>query len=106
MEWFLCKPNYRVRILNGVTSTVILSASLLDTDADQNFVNKDFAAPAWKESINPINELQLRTVDCKVMNVEGIVPMFIRIGDLRVLARFVIFENLALDVLIGTSIVN
>lgn len=40
------------------------------------------------------------------MNVEGIVPLSIRIGDLCICTGFEIVENLDVDVLLGMSFIH
>lgn len=76
---FFRQPKYRVKISTGVSSNAILTvASLLDTDAGPNSINEDFLPAAWNESIKSIKSLQLWTAIHEVMNVEGTVPVFIR----------------------------
>lgn len=40
------------------------------------------------------------------MSVEGVVPLFVHIGDLRVWAWFGIVEMLVVDALLGTSFID
>lgn len=58
------------------------------------------------ESIKPIKSPSLRTASREVVNVEGNVTLFVRIGDLLVRACFEIFENIPVDVLIGRSFID
>lgn len=49
-------------------------------------------------------ELQLwPTANCRVVSVEGAVPLFAGMGDLRGRAWFGVFKSLAVDVLLATS---
>lgn len=65
-------------------------------------VVKDFLPPVLEESVKLIKELQLRTIIRKVVNVEGIVPLFICIGDLHVHNRFGTVKYLAVSILLRT----
>lgn len=104
---FFRKPTYRVRISVGVTSQSMMTvASLFDTGAGPNLVNKSFIPRNWHRYVEPIEQPQLRTATREHVNVEGVIPMFVRIGDLRVRAWFGVVENLAVDILVGTSFID
>lgn len=45
-------------------------------------------------------------VDRKVVNIKDIVPLFMYMGNLRVHLWFGILQNLALDLLLGTSVID
>lgn len=70
--------------------------------AGRNIINKDFIPAAWRESINAIKSLQLQMARHEVMDVKGIVSLFICIGDLRLCPLFAIVEDLAFEVFFGT----
>lgn len=69
-------------------------------------IKKYFLPPALKKSIKSFKERQLEKTNRKVFNNEGIVPLFIQIGvrSVRALPGFV--ENLAVDVLLGTLVIE
>lgn len=56
--------------------------SLLNTGGGPNVINKVFLPPFWKGSLNSINPLHLETANCEVVDVEGMVPLFIGIGHI------------------------
>lgn len=53
-----------------------------------------------------VNSLSLRTTKNPAVQTDNIIPMFVRIGDLPVRAWFGVIENLAVDVLLGTSFIE
>lgn len=83
------RATYRVNILIGVTSnSLLIGTNLLSTGVGPNVVNKDLLPPAWREPVKTIQSPQLRTATCIAVDKEGIVSLFIIIGDLRVRARW------------------
>lgn len=56
-----------------------------------------------KEVFEKIISPRLRTANGKVVSVEGIMHLYVRMGDLRVRSWFGVVENLVIDVLLGTS---
>lgn len=81
-------------------------ADLRDTGAGPSSIHQDFPQRAWKESVKCTGAPWLGTPNCKVVNIECIVPLLNRIGDLRVRAWFGIFKNVAIDALLWTSLFN
>lgn len=53
-----------------------------------------------------IKSQPLRTANCEVVSMEGIGPLFVRIGDLHMHALFGVVENLAVDMILGTSFID
>lgn len=101
---FFRKVTCTVKNLVGVTWNALLTVvSLLNMDASPYLIKKHFLPIAWKESVNLVQPLQLWTNNCEILNIEGIVLLFITIGDLRVRALLVIFEILVVDILLRTS---
>lgn len=104
---YLRKPTYRIKISMIATSRIILAvASLLDSGADLNLIYNDFLPPVWKQSIKSIKSTQLRTTNHEIVNLEGIVALFICICNLRRGAWFGTVENLTVDVLLGTPFID
>lgn len=80
---FISKPTYRIRTGIGATSNALLPvASVLNTSVGPNPINKDFLPLARKDSIKSIKSPQLLTANDEIVKMKGIVPLFIRIGDL------------------------
>lgn len=52
------------------------------------------------------HSLKLRVASRQVVNIEGIVPLFISIGDLRVGSWSAVLQNLAVDVMFVTSFID
>lgn len=78
------KPTYWVRISISVLSNVLLALeSLWNTSTGANLVNKAFLPSACKESSKPIEVWQLRPANFEIVKVEGILPLFICLSDLR-----------------------
>lgn len=51
---------------------MLIVASLVDTGPAPSLVNKDFLPPAWKKSTKTIEKARLRTVNHKLVSVEGV----------------------------------
>lgn len=86
---FFTKPPYRIKTSIGVASNAILTVpSFFNTGPGPNLIVMDFLLPAWKQSVKSTRSLQLLTANCKVVNIEGKVPLFIHNRDLRVRAWF------------------
>lgn len=91
----------------GVTSIALLTVTtLFDRGAGPNLINKDFLPSAWKESDKSIKSPQWQAASGKVVNIEVIVPLSIRIGDLHVRASRRIVENPAVDVLLEALFID
>lgn len=84
----------------------MIAASLLDTGAGANSVNKDFLSCRWKESVILIKRPPLPTASREVVNAEAIMPLFVRIGVLCMRAWLKIVRNLATYILLGTSYID
>lgn len=104
---FIRKATYCVRISVRISSNAVLTvASLLNTGARPNPVNKNFLQSAWRKSLKTIRSPPLRPANCEVGFVEVIVPLFVRMANLTVLAWFGVVQNLAVDVVLGTSFID
>lgn len=100
--WFFCKQTYCICVSVGIMSNALLNAaSILDTSADPNSVNKEFLSRGWKESIKLIKSPPLQTAGREVNNVEGIFHLIVSIGGSCARAWFGTVGNLAVDLLLG-----
>lgn len=88
--------------LDFSSNNILTEASLLDTGLGPSFVNMNSPSPTWKEFIKSIKLPQFRTSTSKIVNVEGIGPLFIILGDLRVPTWSDLVQNLAVEVLLRT----
>lgn len=103
---FFRKPTYRVRIsIGAMQNTLRTMTSVLDSGAGRKLCNWNLLPTAWKESVTLIKALQLRKASWKVLNIEGIVPLFTRACNLRV-CMFWIIEKIAVDVYIRTPFMD
>lgn len=102
---FFHKPTYCARISLGVLSNAKLTvASSWDMSLGLNLITKDFLLQAcWKESFKSSKTPQMRSAKSIVATVEVIVPLFVRMGDLRVRTWFGVAKILTLDGMLGTS---
>lgn len=107
LAFFFRKATYCFKSLKTVTSnTLLIMPRLLDLSVSYNFTNNDFLLQERKDAIKSIKSSQLQTANCKVVNIVGIVKSLIRTGDRLGCAWVVIFENLAVDVMLGTSFID
>lgn len=84
----------------------LIVTGLLDLGAGSIIVNKEFLPCRWKEIKNQTNLPPLRKANCEVAKVEGSVPLFVRTGDIHVLAWFGVVENIEVDELLGTLFID
>lgn len=90
-----------VEVFSNTLPTV---ENFLDMGAGPNVINNDFPLQACKESLDSDKSPQRRARNQEVKNIKGIVPFFIRMGNLSVRTRFGIVGNIAVDALLGTSL--
>lgn len=83
-----CKGTFCIRVCVTTSDATLTVASLVDTSASSNFVNKDFLPPIWGESMETMKLPPLFIANCRVVSVEGVVHLFVRMGDLRICAWF------------------
>lgn len=103
---FFRRATYRVQTSVVMSSNAMLTVeSLFGTGPGPDLVNKDFLPPAWRESMESIKSATRRTVQRYVVSIEGTIPLFVHMGTLSVRASFGVVNNLALDVLLGTSFI-
>lgn len=69
-------------------------------------MNKDFLPQACGKSQKSVHSVLLQTANREVVDIEGIAPMFIAIGELRVSTWIGIVENPDVHVLLGASFLN
>lgn len=69
-------------------------------------MKNNFILAAQKEYVELIRWLQLQTVHCETASKEGILLLFISIGDLHVGVWFGIVENFALNMLLETLFID
>lgn len=104
---FFTKPTYQACLAVYITSrAMFVVTSLLDTGAGPNLVNNAFLPREWQRKVVSTPSPSLRTATRETVKVEGIVRTFVQIGDLRVRAWSGVVENLAVDILLGTSFID
>lgn len=102
-----CKATFSLKISVGVSSSTLLTVARLPIlGATPNLVNKFFVLQAWKDSIKPIELVQQRKANRKVVNIEGIVALFIGMGNLHVRPWVGRVGNVAVDIVLRTSFIN
>lgn len=66
----------------------MLLACLQNSGAGPSLVSKDFLLRGWMQFIKPIRFPPLRTGTCQVVKIDGILTVFVRIGDSRIRTWF------------------
>lgn len=89
-----------------LSSALLTVVNLINTCAGPNLDIKEFLLQTWKEYIKSIISTQWQTANCEVVIIEVIMTLFIRICNLHVRVWFGIFENLAVDELFGTWLID
>ena len=101
------KRNYKIRISWGTKSNSLSPKTVvLDTGAGPNLVNRNDLPREWMKKIRLIRNVKLTSASRNAMNLVGVLPLFIRMGDLKVRVWFGVVENLAVPVLLGTSYID
>lgn len=104
---FFCNATYRIQTSVSISSKSMLTvARLVLTGISPNLVNKNFLPLVWRKSVKTIRSPPLHTLNCEVVSVDGIVPLFVHLGDLRVCTWFGVVDNLAVNLLLGTSFID
>lgn len=107
VSFFFCNPTHCVKnLIDAPSNASIVVAKLFDTGGGPSLINKDFLPLAWEDFIKSTRLPQMQTANCNVFNIESIWPLFTCIGDLCVRAWFRIVDNLAVDILLGTSFID
>lgn len=88
-----------------MSKTSLTVVRLPHISAGLTLINSGFLQIARKLSAKLIKTPQLQTESGEFVNIEGIVPLFIRPGHLHLGALFGFVKNLAVDELLGTSFV-
>lgn len=107
MGSFSGRPTYHVWFSIDIRANTLWTVTgLLDKGASPNHINRSL----WRLLCPDYNKLaespNLRTATEQAVHVDSIIPMFLRIGDLRSRFWFEFVENLAFDVLLGTSFID
>lgn len=107
VKLFFCKPAYCIKLSVSITSNDLLTvATLLDTNTGTILENKNFLVCGWRESIKPNRVSSLWTSNGRVVGIEGIVPLFLRTGNLCLRAWVEIVKSLVVDVQLRISSVT
>lgn len=69
-------------------------------------MNEDFLLLAWRKAMKTIESPSLHTANRNVEIVVDIVSLSVHMGDLRVRPWFAVVENLAVELLLGTSFID
>lgn len=104
MACFYQKAIYCVKISMGLLSRAWSTvSSFFDTGAGPSLINKDFQQPYFKQTAKSTQLQQLLGVTRKGVTIEGTVPLFFCIADLRVRPWLWISGDLAL-LLLGETL--
>lgn len=77
----------------------------LNTGAEPNLIHKFFLPVKWRDGIHAIWNMSLKLSWINPVHIIGQVMLFVQLGDLHVHVQFGVVDNLAVLVLIGTSII-
>lgn len=81
---FLPSSSELSRLSLGIKSIMLLRvASLLDTGAGPNLINESFLPNKWYDHIKSATPSNLRTANTETVNIDGMIPMLVRIGYLH-----------------------
>lgn len=101
------KPSYWVQISIGFRSGALLTvANILYMGAGPNLINKEFLPQGGMNFIKSIKSPQLRALCRQVGRIEGILPLFTQIGDLRYTHGMVFLRILLLSYCSSNSILG
>ena len=100
----LSSRNYKLRMSWGINSKSLLPQTvILDTGAGPNLVDYGRLPEKWKKKIKKVKRVSMTSASKDKMNLVGVIPIVIRLGDLKVRVWFGVIEELAVPVLLGTS---
>lgn len=107
LSFLFQKPTYGVLIcvrLNVRMKSWL--ASLLDKGEDLNLINSLPLPQNWQADIELVEALSLNAANREAAAVQGLTFLQICIGDLPAWAWFLNYEDLAVDLIVGTSLLT
>lgn len=103
---FFRRQTHHIPIFIGIWSnTLQTAASILDMDPGPKFINTLFSPQLWDNYIEPDASPNLKRSTKQAINIDSIIQVFVRIGDVYVRLWFGVVRNLSVDVLLGTSFI-
>lgn len=78
----------------------------LDTGAWQSTISKSIVPPSRRNCFQCFNVPRLPKANLKPFELEGVMLMLVRIGDLEVLVWFGLVNKISDDILIGSFFIN
>ena len=78
------KRNYKVSASWGINSKSLRPKTVvLDTGARPNLVDYQAIPDKWKKRIKPIRNVKMTSASNQKMDLVGVIPLIVRIGDLK-----------------------
>lgn len=101
------KPTYKVRIYVGYCPNKLQpNGCILNTGAGRNIINNNFIQVVWKHKFRGHPTARLRITIKKLATLLETILFFVRIGELHEQVWFRIVENLSVDKLLGTFLID
>lgn len=102
LSMFFQKPNCRVMISVGINAgTQRTIASLLNTDAGLNLVQRSFFPPNGRSHVESVKARPITTATKQAVPMQGPISLHVCIEDLHAGAWFDNIENLAVDLILA-----
>lgn len=98
------KLNYKVRVGWGIqVHDQAQVTAVLDTGDGTNLVNKDALLRRWIRNVRRQKVLRLTSASRQPMQLVGVIPLFVHLGDLCFHIWFVFIDGPAVPAILGTS---
>jgi hypothetical protein len=101
------RPNYKLSATIGLTPEVMITTPVLvDTGATMNLIAAKFLPPEWRSKIRPYNGREVESANKTTLTILGLLPLYVRMGDLKVKVWFAVTQDLCARVLLGTPFID
>lgn len=101
------RPNYKVSATVGLSPEMMITTPvLIDTGATMNLVAAKFLPPEWREKVRPYNGRDVESANKTSLTISGLIPLCVRVGDLKVKVWFAVAQDLCTRVLLGTPFID
>ena len=99
--------NYKVNCLIGRRKDMLISKiAVLDSGSGPNLVHARAVPGRWREYVKPIQGPYLVDAQRKRITTLGSLRMIVRLGQFKALVDFIVVQNMAVDLILGTSFID
>lgn len=100
----LQQQNYKFSLNVGIeVNRMIPAVGIIDTGAGPNLFRSELSPPKWSTRIKPRADPGFKAAERQKVNVQGVIRLHVKLGNLRVTLCFVVVTVLEISVLLRTT---